>query len=358
MKVIIAGGGTGGHIFPALSIADEILSRSRENKVLFIGTSKGLEKELIQSKGFDIEYIRSSGIAGKGIFSKLLAIMKSTAGLADSFRILKGFKPDVVIGVGGYVSGPVLLSAKLLSLPTAICEQNSVPGLTNRILCRITDRIFATFEESLEYFKSSKTVVTGNPVRKEILSTEITDHRSSDRITVFITGGSQGASKINRVMPEVFDHLGKKNRVRIIHQSGKNDLKTVGDAYSRLGLDAEVHSFIDDMASAYHRADLVISRAGAGAVSELSALGKPSVLIPYPYAANNHQYFNAKFMEKGGAAVVVEEKDLDHMIFCKIIDKILDRTKLDEMSACALKLARPEATQNIVNEIYSLAKGK
>ncbi len=357
MKVIIAGGGTGGHIFPALSIADEILSRSRDNEVLFIGTSNGLEKKLIQSKGFSIEYIRSSAIAGKRTVSKIHSVIKSTAGIADSIRILRSFKPDVVVGVGGYVSGPILLSARLLSLPTAICEQNSVPGLTNRILGRIADRIFATFEESLKYFKNNKTVVTGNPVRREILRSAKSKSVKQDRITVFITGGSQGASKINRIMPEVFGQIGK-DRIRIIHQSGRNDLQAVRNEYARLGINAEVYSFIDDMAAAFDRADLVISRAGAGAVSELSVLGKPSVLIPYPFAANNHQYYNARFMEKGGAAVLVEEKDLDHMIFCEIIDKILDRKKLDEMSACAFKLARPEATQEIVNEIYRLAEGK
>lgn len=354
MNVIIAGGGTGGHIFPALSIADEITKRSGDNRVLFIGTSRGLEKELIQNRGFDIRYIRSTGIVGKGLLAKFKAVVNAVFGVKDALGIIRSFRPDVVIGVGGYVSGPVVLAAKLLSTPTAICEQNSIPGLTNRILSRLADRIFATFEESLEYFNSEKTVVTGNPLRKDIFGKKYPDHGKDDTITIFITGGSQGASKLNRVIPESLSKLDNKN-IRIIHQTGKNDLLQVKEFYENNRLKAEVLPFIEDITDAYRRADLVISRAGAGTISELAALGKPSILIPYPYAAHNHQYLNARHMEKGGASVVIEEKELDNIIFSEIIDKILDRDKLDDMSRCTLKLAKPNATQYIVDEIVKMA---
>lgn len=357
MRVIIAGGGTGGHIFPALSIAEEITDRSADNKVLFIGTLKGMERDLIQSNGFNIEYIRSGGLVGKGLFSKLNGLFSASAGLYDSFSVLRMFRPDVVIGVGGYVSGPVVLAARIMSVPTAICEQNSIPGFTNRILSRIADRIFVTFDESMNSFDENKTLITGNPLRKKILRDYRTESAPGERFRILITGGSQGASKINRIIPEALN-LGNKEKVTVTHQSGKRDFDCVKDAYKKNGIEAEVYQFIDDMSEAYSRADLVISRAGAGTVSELSILGKPSILVPYPHAANNHQYYNARYMEKGGAAVVVEEKDLNHMIFYKIIDKILNREKLDEMSANALKLARPGAAGIIVDEITKLAERK
>lgn len=354
MNVIIAGGGTGGHIFPALSIADEIKNRSGDNRVLFIGTSRGLEKDLIQNRGFDIRYIRSTGIVGKGLFAKLKAVVNAIFGLKDALIIIRSFRPDVVIGVGGYVSGPVVLAAKLMSIPTAICEQNSIPGLTNRILSRLADRIFATFEESFEYFNSDKTVVTGNPLRKEIFREQYQRDDKDDTITILITGGSQGASKLNRVIPEALTKLDNK-KIRIIHQTGKNDLSRVRELYENNGLEAEVFPFINDITGAYNRADLVISRAGAGTISELAVLGKPSILIPYPYAAHNHQYLNASHMEKGGASVIIEEKELDNIIFSEIIDKILNKERLDDMSKCALKLAKPNAAQHIVDVIVKMA---
>lgn len=356
MRVLIAGGGTGGHVFPALSVAGEITRRSGENEVLFVGTRKGMESEIITKNGYNFEHIRSGGLVGKGPLSKISGAMKSLAGLWDSFRIIRGFRPDVVAGFGGYVSGPVLVAARILSVRTAICEQNSIPGLTNRFLSGIADRIFVSFDDSVNYFNREKTVITGNPVRNEFLSVPGIKQQPGDKITIFITGGSQGAAKLNKIIPESLK-LVEKHRFRVIHQTGKKDFRGVSDTYRSSGIEADVHPFIDDMAGAYRKADLVISRAGAGAIAELCVLGKPSVLIPYPYAANNHQYHNARFMEKAGAAVIADEKDLDHMIFYELLDKILERKTLEKMSDNALKLGRPDAARKIVDEITTLAKG-
>jgi len=358
MKVLIAGGGTGGHIFPAISIAEEIIGRSADNDVLFVGTLRGLEKELINKKGFNIEYIRTTGMVGKGMISKAFSLFNAFKGVIDSMRIIRNYKPDIVIGVGGYVSGPVVLSARLMALPTAICEQNSVPGLTNRILSKITNRIFATFDESLRFFNPGKTVITGNPVRNEVLNAASGQNNGNkDSFTVFITGGSQGASGINTIVPRAMGEIRDKN-IRIIHQTGSGELEKVRNLYDTMDLRAEVHAFLDNIGDIYRESDLVISRAGAGAVSELTSLGKPSILIPYPHAANNHQLTNARFMENSGAALIVEENNLDHIIFSKIVDKILNKQTLDEMSRRSSELGKPDAAKTIADEIIKLVERK
>lgn len=357
MRILIAGGGTGGHIFPAISIAEEIIRRDHKNEVLFVGSQNHLEKELISARGFNVEFVRSGGIVGKSIFTKLKSITGSLLGVADSNRIIRRFSPDVVVGVGGYVSGPVVLSAFLRSLPTAICEQNSVPGLTNRILSRMANRIFLTFEDSMSYFPAHKTVVTGNPLRSEFLKEYIPFEDDSEKydFRILITGGSQGAKGINTVIPESFRYLKSGRRLKIVHQTGASDADKVKRIYTEIGIDAEVYPFIDNIAEFYRESDLIISRAGAGAISEITALGKPSVLIPYPYAANNHQYMNAKYVEQKGASVTVEENNLSHMLFPSLLDKILEREELSRMSQCSGKLGKPQAAEKVVNNLYEMA---
>jgi len=353
MRIIIAGGGTGGHVFPAISIAQEISGRNNRDEILFVGTQKGMENELVQKNGYKIKHISSRGFVGRGIIKTFAAFFSAFKGLFESVSIIRNYEPDVVLGVGGYVSGPFLLASFLIRKPTAICEQNTVPGVTNRILGKIVDKIFVSYDSSLQYFPSKKVLVTGNPIRKNILQTsEIT--RNSDSITILIFGGSQGAKSLNRAVPEAVSRIGHEN-ISIVHQTGKNDFDYVRNSYNENGIDAEVLEFIDNMARAYANADLVIGRAGARTIAEITALGKPSILVPFPYAAHNHQYENAKILEEEGASILIEDKEATPEKIVSTLTKLLDRDKLNEMSSNAKRLGRPEASKDIVNELYKLA---
>lgn len=353
MKVIIAGGGTGGHLFPAISIAEEILGRNPENSVLFIGTKEGLEKKTLTQKGYTLEFISSRGIVGKGIIRGLKGFASAFKGFFDSFNIIKKFGPDVVVGVGGYVSGPVVCAAVLLLIPTAICEQNSIPGITNRLLGRFVRRVFASFEESIRFFPRKKTMVVGNPIRTQILQESESGQRESGGITVLVFGGSQGARTLNVSVPKAFGILGRHD-ISIIHQTGEKDIEVVKKTYEWYGIRAEVLPFIDDMADAYRQADLVIGRSGAGTVAEITALGKPSILVPYPFSAYNHQLENAMVVEKARAAVVIEDKDAAPERLAKILSGLLKCDKLKEMGNRAKSLGRPDAAKEIVDELYKL----
>jgi len=353
MRVIIAGGGTGGHIFPAISVAEEILKRSGTNEVLFVGTKKGLENELLSKRGFRVEHISARGIKGKGVGKSISALLAAFKGVSDSMSIIRRFRPGVVLGVGGYVSGPAVLAASLMGVPTAICEQNGYPGVTNRILGRFVRKVFATFEESVKFFPRGKVVMTGNPVREDILRSR-NIKKDSDTITVLVFGGSQGAHKLNLSVPEAVSKLGRTD-IKVIHQTGDKDFDAVKNAYAEYGVEARVLRFIDDMAGAYGEADFVIGRSGAGTVAEITALGKPSLLIPYPFATNNHQMENARVLERAGAAVIVEDGDASAENLRAALTNLLRKDKLNTMASHALALGRPEAASVIVNEITKLS---
>ncbi|MDA2917956.1 undecaprenyldiphospho-muramoylpentapeptide beta-N-acetylglucosaminyltransferase [Desulfobacterota bacterium AH_259_B03_O07] len=350
MRIIIAGGGTGGHIYPAISIADEIRRRNPDNEILFVCTKNGFGSEKILNEGYKLEYISSSGIVGKGLMDSILGTTSAIKGVFDSFRVIIKFKPNVVIGVGGYVSGPVVIATCLLFIPAVICEQNSVPGLTNRILARFSKRVFAAFDESIKYFPRVKTRVLGNPIRNQILAVnKATNIR--DGLIVLVFGGSQGAHKLNISVPKAFGILGRKD-INIIHQTGNHDIQDVKKRYEWYGIEAEVIPFIEDMASVYNDADLVIGRAGAGTIAEITALGKPSILVPYPFSAYNHQFENAKVLERAGAAIVIEDKDAFPERIVEALSKLLTKDKLNEMRIQAKRLGKPQAAKNIVDEIY------
>ena len=353
MKVIIAGGGTGGHIFPAISVAEEILKRSGTNEVLFAGTKKGLENELLSKRGYRVEHISAQGIKGKGVKKSIAALLSACKGVSDSMALIKGFRPDVVLGVGGYVSGPMVLAAALRGVPTAICEQNSYPGVTNRILGRFVKRVFATFEESVRFFPRGKVVITGNPIRDDILRVKSIKEDTAT-VTILVFGGSQGAHKLNESVPEAIARLGGAD-IRVIHQTGDKDYEPVKNAYTGHRIDARVLRFIDDMAGAYGEADFIIGRSGAGTVAEITALGKPSLLIPYPFATNNHQLENARVLERAGAAVIVEDRDAGPGNLYAALTKLLQKDKLTTMASNARSLGKPDAAAVIVNEISRLA---
>jgi len=276
MRIIIAGGGTGGHIYPAISIADEIRRRNPDNEILFVCTKNGFGSEKILNEGYKLEYISSSGIVGKGLMGSILGTTSAIKGVFDSHRIINKFEPNVVIGVGGYVSGPVVIATALHFIPAVICEQNSIPGLTNRILSIFAKRVFATFDESKKYFPKVKTRVLGNPIRNQILSVKKAG-KTKDGLVVLIFGGSQGAHKLNISVPKAFGVLGRQD-INIIHQTGNHDIQDVKKTYEWYGIGAEVFPFIEDIASVYNDADLVIGRAGAGTIAEITALGKPLTL--------------------------------------------------------------------------------
>ena len=356
MKIIIAGGGTGGHVFPAISIAQEISERDHGDEILFVGTKSGMENELVLKNGYQIEHISSRGFVGRGIFKTILALFSAFKGLLDSISIIRKSKPSVVLGVGGYVSGPFLLAASLLRVPTAICEQNTVPGVTNRILGKIVNIIFASYDSSIQYFPSKKVLITGNPIRRDIISAS-NHSRASDDLSVLVFGGSQGAYSLNRFLPEAFSKIDQAN-ISIVHQTGKKDFEFVKQLYSDNRVDAKVLEFIDDMAGAYRDCDLIIGRAGAGTIAEITALGKPSILVPFPYAAHDHQLENAKVLQDHQAAVLIEDKDATPDNLALTLTELLYRDKLNDMGTNARKLGRPEAAERIVDELYKLAGDK
>ena len=350
MRVIIAGGGTGGHVFPAISIAEEILDRDSGNEVLFVGTEQGIEKRILPENGYRVEFINSRGIVGKSFSQKVMAVISILGAMLSSLKILRDFRPDAVIGVGGYASGPTLLCASMSSIPTAICEQNSIPGLANRILSRFVGKIFITFEESKEHLPAEKTVLTGNPIRRDLAhgAAEKKPRQNAPR-NIFVLGGSQGARKLNEIVPLSLGKLGAQ--INVTHQTGEAQVESVRETYRQLGISAEVFGFTDDISRIYERTDLAICRAGSGTLSEITAFGIPSILIPLASSTHDHQLKNAKVLESNAAAVVVEEKELSVEGLCAVMEKTLEENTLGRMAANSKKLARPHAAREIVNEI-------
>lgn len=359
MKLLLAGGGTGGHLFPAISIAEEFLARDPGNEVVFAGTSKGLEARVIPDMGHPLELVSSGGMTGRGALRAAGAALAACRGLVQSLGMMRRLRPDVVLGVGGYASGPVVLAAWLCRVPAAVCEQNSVPGITNRTLGRIARKVLVGFEECTRHFPAGKTAVVGNPVRRGILERASGNHRgprAETRKTILVLGGSQGAHALNVSLPGALGILGE-SAVRVIHQTGPDDLADTAREYEGLGITAEVSGFIDDMASVYAGADLVVCRSGAGTVSELMVMGLPSVLVPYPFSAHGHQLSNARALERAGAAVVIEQGELSPESLAAVIAGLLAGDRLGEMGAAASRQARPGAAGEIVDILYELGTG-
>jgi UDP-N-acetylglucosamine--N-acetylmuramyl-(pentapeptide) pyrophosphoryl-undecaprenol N-acetylglucosamine transferase len=367
MRLLIAGGGTGGHLFPGIAVAEEFLARSPENQVLFMGTEKGIEAKLIPSLGYRLALIRSRGLVEKALFDRLKALLTLPVGLLQAMRCILQFRPDFALGVGGYSSGPALLAAWTLRVPCAIQEQNTVPGMTNRILSRIADGIFISFEESRSNFeqanKNKKIILTGNPIRKAVLKTltqaeKAPNDNDNSRFCLLILGGSQGAHGINQLMMSAIPILAKyRDGLKVIHQTGARDEHDVAGAYLNSGFSAEVQSFIQNLEEYLVRSDLVISRAGAGAVAEIALSGRPSILIPFPYAAGDHQTKNAAYLVRGGAALLLSEAELTGEKLAGAIERILQNEDArKEMALRARSLARPHAAAQLVDEIYALVK--
>jgi len=354
MRVIIAGGGTGGHIFPALAIADELKLTDKNNEILFIGTKRGMEKDLVSMNGYEIKFIRSYPLLGKGILTRLKGAFFTFFGVVDSLKIIHFFRPEIVVGVGGYVSGPVVLASFLRRIPRVICEQNSIPGFTNRALSYIANRIFISFEDTNNCFPSDKLIYSGNPIRKKQLGRDYVKEKDKDnKFCIAILGGSQGAKTLNQIIPDAIKSIENK-KICVVHQTGKKDYIKVLDIYKEFGIEAEVFEFIEDMESIYTKADLIISRSGAGTIAEVCAYGKPSILIPFPYATHNHQYYNAKFVESHGAARLIKDEDASSDRLAKEIESLLDREQLGDMGNKAREIAKPDASSVVVKNLYEI----
>ena len=355
MKVLIAAGGTGGHIYPGIAVAKEILKRSAASEILFVGTARGLENKIVPENGFRLSLINSAGLKNVGLAGKLKGLFILPKSFLEARAIIKSFKPDVVVGAGGYVSGPVLLMASLMRVPTLVMDSNALPGFTNRRLAPFVTCAALTFEDALPYF-GEKGIVTGNPVRKEFF--DIEPKQRGEKINLLIFGGSQGARMINSAMVEALSDL-SHDRLNITHQTGEGDFENIKELYNRAGFGdvAEIKPYISNMVDEFAKSDLIICRAGATSCAEIAAAGKAALLIPLPTAADDHQRKNAEALEKAGAARMILQKDLSGKSLAEKINGLINSPdKITEMESSAKKLAKADAAEVTVNLIESLVK--
>ncbi|MGH9670671.1 MAG: undecaprenyldiphospho-muramoylpentapeptide beta-N-acetylglucosaminyltransferase [Terriglobales bacterium] len=344
MRAILAGGGTGGHVIPALAIAQELRVRYSA-EVQFVGTARGLETKLVPAAGFELELIEVGALKNVGWTTRLSTLWRLPGALLRSRRIIRGFRPDVVIGVGGYASGPAVLAAEMAGVPTLIFEPNLVPGFANRVVALWASAAAVHFEETRRFFRNAE--VTGVPVRKEFLSIPPRPAGASPTLLVF--GGSLGAAALNRVMMESVAAL-KQAGWGVIHQTGERDYNQVQSAYQQSGISAEVTPFIERMPEAFARADLLLCRAGAATVAEITAAGKPAILVPFPRASDDHQRRNAEALVQAGAVLLIPEAGLTSERLMKTVAELLaDKKRLGEMAAAARGLAHPNAAQDIAS---------
>ena len=362
LRVVIAGGGTGGHLFPGIAIAQEFMARNAENSVLFVGTGKPFEISILSETGFAHKRITAEGFKGRGVWQQLVSILKVPKGIIESILILKGFKPHIVIGVGGYSAGPLVVGAWLLEIKIVLHEQNILPGITNRILSRFADRICVSFEETIMGVTPKKIRFTGNPVRKEIVqcaetirNTGIKASKKEKKFTILILGGSQGAHSINMALLESLEHLENRENMFFVHQTGAQDEIQVKRRYDEHGIENDTRAFFKDIACQYQSADFIICRSGATTVAEIKAIGKGVIFIPFPFAADNHQVLNARSLEKAGAAEMILEKDLSGKILAERINYYFQRpVAVQQMALRSRDLGRVDAAAMIVDNCYEL----
>jgi len=354
MNIIIAGGGTGGHLFPGIAIAREFLRRDPENKITFIGTTKGIENRVLPKLNFELRLITIKGFKGKGLLEKIIALCCIPFSFIQSAYYIKKNNADIVIGLGGYISFPAIIAGMIMKIPTAIHEQNSFPGLSNRILGKITDRIFISSKKSSHFFKKEKTILSGLPIRKELIQNNLKEKQNV--FSILIVGGSQGSHEINKTVIDTLPELkGIKDRIKFVHQSGEADRETLIDQYKKNGINAEVLSFIEDIYTFYKDAMLVISRSGASTLAELAQCGKASILIPYPYATNNHQEINALEFVEEGASVMITSSKLNGAKLASVIINLENRPEqINKMGKQAKNLSKPKASERIADECYKL----
>jgi UDP-N-acetylglucosamine--N-acetylmuramyl-(pentapeptide) pyrophosphoryl-undecaprenol N-acetylglucosamine transferase len=358
MRVMIAAGGTGGHIYPGIAVAKEIMRREPDSAIRFVGTARGLENKLVPQAGFELSLIDSAGLKNVGALARARGLIVLPKSFLAARRLIKDFRPEVVIGAGGYVSGPVVLTAALLKLPTLVMESNALPGWTNRVLARFVDKAAVSFEAALPFFRG-KALVTGNPVRREFF--EIPNRtREPGEFSVLVFGGSQGAHAINEAMIAALPALESlKDMLKITHQTGEADFEKVKAGYvdSGWGERADTRKYIDNMVAVFAEADLVVCRAGATTTAELIAAGKASVMIPFPLAADDHQRKNAEALALAGAGKMILQTDLSGARLAEELTTLArEPERITAMEQAARKLARGDAAAAVVDMIEKLRK--
>lgn len=370
MKIIVSGGGTGGHIYPALTLIRTLQQKVDKLEVLYVGTHAGLEADIIPKEGIPFATVDLQGFKRSLSPENLLRAARAIKGVGKAMGIVRKFQPDVVVGTGGYVCGPVLMAASLLVIPSLIQEQNVIPGITNKILSKFVNKIATGYQEANGAFPAKKVVFTGNPIRQEVMAQrQEADYEAFDlhpgTTTILVSGGSRGARTINRAMVEVLKHYAGRRDVQILHATGNGEYEDIISRISAAGLDLQqadnikVKPYLYNMPQAMAIADLAIFRAGATGLAELTAKGIPAILVPYPYAAENHQEHNARAVEKAGAARVILNKDLTAQGLIQAIDELIGKPeKLQAMAKASAKLGRPEAADTISELIIELARGR
>jgi UDP-N-acetylglucosamine--N-acetylmuramyl-(pentapeptide) pyrophosphoryl-undecaprenol N-acetylglucosamine transferase len=365
MKVALAGGGTGGHVFPALAIAEELKRRDPDLQLMYIGRSGSVEERIAAENMIPFRSIFVEGLAGKNVLRRAYSVLSAGVGLVQSLSILFRFRPQVVVGTGGYVSLPPVIAASMLKIPTLIQEQNCVPGRANLSCERFADEIVSNFEECTHSFGERPVHVTGNPIRSDFLperleaidpgESRLSLGLSPNKFTIFLLGGSRGAHSLNMAVIDAIPHL-EPQRFQLICMTGTDDYRRVRDACERAGITAAVFQFIDDMVTAYTAADLVLSRAGANTLAEISAVGLPAIFVPYPHSIDRHQELNARAFVDAGAAEMIMNGDLTGDTLAeRIVSLSDDATALDRLSVGCRRLGSPDAAEKVVNILFELA---
>lgn len=369
MRVLVTGGGTGGHIYPALAVAQSILKKYPSGEVLYIGTHKGLEARIVPQANIPFQAIDVEGLQRKLSLSGIKIVFKAFRGTGEALKIIKRHSPQVVIGTGGYVCGPVVLAARILKIPTIIHEQNALPGITNKLLARFANRILITFPESRKYFvNKEKTIITGLPIREEIFNVSKGEsyqylNLNPNKKILLVTGGSRGAQSINRAMVEAYPELIKRADLQIIHITGQFGYEDILNRLKEKRINLEkcgniiLRPYLDHMEYALAITDLYVARAGATFLAEVTAKGIPGILVPYPYAAENHQEFNARALVDQQAATMILDKDMNGKKLYNEIIKIIDNPhKLEEMGTKSKKAGDTKSLEKIIEVIEELAK--
>lgn len=363
-RIMVAGGGTGGHLFPGLAVVEELRRRVPELDVRFVGTERGIEARILPARGEALDLLEVTPLKGQGVGARLKSFGRIPGAMKEARALMRAFDPDLVLGVGGYASGPVLLAASLSGRPTAVLEQNAHVGMTNRILSRFVDRAYLSFEQTEAVFGRAKSRITGNPVRHEFveharLALADPEGFEARARTILVLGGSQGARKLNEDVPRALARAGlQAHGLQVVHQTGESMRDEVEATYRDLGISANVVTFIDDMARAYSNAALVVARAGATTLAELCAIGRPSILVPFPFAADDHQAKNAEALQAQGAAICIRESDLVVEELGDLVGELLgDSSRRREMAQAAREHGRPDAAAAIVDDLLGWLGG-
>ena len=356
MKMIIAGGGTGGHVLPAIAIAKALKKIDSNAKVLFIGTELGIEKNLVPKAGFPIEYVKVTGLKGHSIKKQLQALLAIPSAIFRSIQILRREKPDALLGVGGYASGPALLAAFLLRVPSALLEPNSIPGFTNRILAPFVRHIFGAFHKTAHYFPKKRFSVVGSPMNDSFQLLKDQLQRPKKPFRLLVLGGSLGAKALNNTLPKTVALLKDHGiNMQITHQTGQNDIEKVKKAYETLGFMVDVRPFIDNMAEVYQTTNLIVCRSGAGTCAEITAMGIPAILVPFPHAIYDHQTENAIELTNANCAVLMPQNQMTPESLSEtILELIKNPKRLESMSQNAFKIAKTSAAEEIAKAACNL----